>query len=169
MAERDQNKGGSQGFNMFCDYKQEVVYQMNFENIPRTVFSWMPRSQLSLPLHVPKVFIGFLLSAALFCSSIIPVSLLSPRSSTHTSVVICATYFPYFPVVPLPLPHLPSSRFSHTSRKPKLLSPLVGCYDGSKESKVNGKIINFPCVGKMCNFDSTGFISRFWKAPCRLF
>lgn len=33
MAEWDQNKAGSRSFDMFCDYKQEVVYQMNFKNI----------------------------------------------------------------------------------------------------------------------------------------
>lgn len=139
---------------------------MNFENIPQTVFSWTPTVQLYLPLHLLRVFMGFLLLSAPFCSSVSSVSLLYSHPSTHTSAVICATYFP---LAPLPLPHLPSSRYSDTSRKPKLLSPLVDWYDGSKESKVNGKIINFPYVGKIRKFDSTGFISRFWKATCRLF
>lgn len=166
VAEWGQNKAGSQSFNLFCNYKQEAVYQMNSENISQTVFSWTPTSQLYLPLHVLRVFLGFLLLSALFCSPISPVSLLHSHPPTHTSVVTCATSFP---VVPLPLPHLPSSRFSNTSRKPKLLSPLVDWCDGSKESQANGKMIDFPYVDKIMKFDSTGFISRFCKATSRLF
>lgn len=97
------------------------------------------------------------------CSSIPPAFLLPPHSFPHASRVMSAHYFS---LVLLPVPHLPASRFSNTSRKPKLLSPLVDCYDGSTKSGMNGKMIDLPYVGKIQNLDSTGFISRLCKVVC---
>ena len=146
---------------MSCDYKQEAIYNFFF-NISKTDCSWTSVSKLYILLHGPTFpwVVSSCQDSSLFLQ---PPSLSAASSPIPTFTVISA---PSFSLVLVPLPHLPASRFSNTSSKTKLLSPLVDCYDERKESRMNGKMIDLPYVGRMQNLDSTGFISRLLRAVC---
>lgn len=154
----------SQTFNIFCDYKQKTVYQI----IIFLIFLKLPVSGRE---RHNCIFIYMFPRCPWVASSCQHSSLhlnplgVSTASSPITTNFSCGL-FPILFLILLLLPYLPTSRFSNTSIKPKLLSPLVHCYDGSKEIRMKRKIIDLPYVGRLQNLDSTGFLSRLWEVVC---
>lgn len=128
---------------------------------------------LRTPLCFPTPTVFLLLThPQRFCSDLCPM-FFSTTINTSSIVTISTSGTISTTGVLLPLPHLPTSRFSNTSRRPRLLSPLVEHHDGSKEIRMNGKIIDLPYVVRMQNLFSTGFIFKLGKvvlySNCRLF
>lgn len=77
-----------------------------------------------------------------FCSDLCPI-FFTTTINTRSAATISTSGTSSTTGVLFLLPHLPTSRFNNTSRKPRLLSPLVDHHDGSKKIGMNGKIITF--------------------------
>lgn len=151
-------KPWSQSFNMFCHDNQEGVQQINLIFLKLLIAGHQH--------HKPIFFCMCPRFPPLVRAPVSPQSFCCLLTHPHTLAVAISA--PCFSLVLQPLPHLParSAGFSDASRKPKLLSPLVDCYDGSKRSRMDRKMFHLPCVGRMRNLGSTGFTSGLWEVVC---